>query len=96
MESPQARPPSTLRTTFSRVLFAASLAGLVWVFFTPSVVWPPTGQRLTSLLLWGVLVLGTGGSVIGDRHPRWRWALLIASGVLLIAVFVLLRGVFID
>ena len=47
------------------------------------------GESAVSILLPTALVLGTGGSVLGDRHPRLRWTLLIAVGLLLILVFLL-------
>jgi|WetSurMetagenome_2_1015567.scaffolds.fasta_scaffold91398_2 hypothetical protein len=76
-------------TVFVRALFLACVLLLAWTSYSALSSGRSVGESAVSILLPTALVLGTGGQVLGDRHPRLRWALLIGSGILsLIALFV--------
>ena len=90
MEPLPTQSPRRWSNALGWMLLVGSAAGLAWTLIAPATTWPSTDRRTVSLLVWVALVLGALGGVLGDRSPRWRWALLIASGVVLIAIFVLL------
>ena len=90
MEPLLAPRPRPFHSAFARVLFLASVLLLAWTSYSALGAGHSMAERALPLLVPATLVLGTGGSVVGDRHPRLRWALLIGSGILgLIAIFVL-------
>lgn len=89
MESPSVQRSRPFYDAVVRALFLACICLLAWTSYAALRSGRPIGDNLVSILLPTALVLGTGGSVLGDRHPRSRWALLIGVGVLLILVFLL-------
>ncbi len=88
MESSLARPVHPLRKALARILVVGNTLGLAWTAFAHADTWPYDSQRVVLILLWTGMLLGTGSSLLGDRYPRWRWALLLASCAVLILVFV--------
>jgi len=87
------RQTSPALGAFQRALLLVSIAGLAYATYLNAGSERPPSERAVPLLLWSGLVLGAVGPVLGDRHPRVRWALAIASGGLVIVVFVLLRRI---
>ena len=84
---PAARP---IHDAIVRGLFLACALLLAWTAYLAIESGRSIGESAPTLLVPTALLLGTGGSAIGDRHPRLRWALLIGSVILaLIAIFVL-------
>ncbi len=91
MERPLVPYPRPFYNAFVRALFLACVLLLAWTIYGALRSGHSMGESAVSILFPTALVLGTGGSVLGDRHPRLRWALLIAVGALLILVIVLLN-----
>jgi hypothetical protein len=83
------QPARPFYNAFVRGLFLACICLLAWTSYAALRSGRPLGGSAVSILLPLALVLGVGGSVLGDRSPRLRWALLIAVGMLLILVFLL-------
>jgi len=91
MERPFVLPPRPFYNAFVRVVFLACTLLLAWTIYVSIRSGRSMRESAVSILVPTALVLGTGGSVLGDRHPRLRWALLIAVGALLIVLIVLLN-----
>lgn len=91
MESPSVRRSSPLLATLQRALFLGSIIGLGWVVYDAAMSGRPIGDSAVPVLMSSAAFLGTGGPMLGARHPRMRWALVISSGVLLVVTFVLLK-----
>jgi hypothetical protein len=93
VESPPVRQTPPLLATLQRALFLGSIIGLGWVAYAAAMSGRPFSDSAVPVLMWSAVFLGTGGPMLGDRHPRVRWALVIASGVLLIVTLVLLNRI---
>jgi len=91
MQRPVVRPRHPLLRGLQWVTFAGCVLILGWIVLASRGSEPPSRLHLVSILLGSALVLGTASPLLGDRHPRLRWTLLIASGALLVAVFWLER-----
>jgi len=89
VEGPSVQPARPFYNGFVRALFLACICLLAWTSYTALRSGHLLGGSWVSILMPLGLVLGVGGSVLGDRHPRLRWALLIAVGILLILVLLL-------
>ena len=92
MEHLTVRPASPTRVWFGRLLLFFVLFNFGFSIYAAALSDRPWISGAGQVMVSGGLVLGVSGSVlVGDRHPRIRWALLIGAVALLIASAVLLR-----
>lgn len=94
MEHATVRPNSPFRVWIGRLLLLLVVLNFGFSAYAAAVSDRPWVNSAGTMMISGALVLGVSGSVlVGDRHPRLRWALLIGAAALLVGSAVLLRRI---